>query len=217
MEWAIQRHKFDFFLRIDDDHFLCLERLLFELDFRPKKALYWGFVHCKAKIVRVDEAWLLLTSDLIEEFLQKRNSSLPCMPHADQAIAMWINNSSKNVTYFMDNQRIVHKSAGKDQKFFTKDVCQRFLSLHGSYPRQMRQFWLVSHVLGNRNNKNTDYNITAIQPFASLCQHSPQFDHRGFIPAFRFEPKPCSQNPKWSISDELHRGREDDGENYSNY
>ena len=217
MEWATKRHKLDFFLRIDDDHFLCLDHLLYELTFRPKEALYWGFVHCKPKIVRVDEAWLLLTSDLIEEFLEKRNNSLPCLPYGDQAVAMWINNSSKNVTYFMDNQRIVHKSAGKDQVFFRKDVCLHHLSLHGSYPRAMRQFWLVSQVLRKGNYENVSYDISKITPFSSLCRHSPIFDYKGFIGKYRFEPKPCSQNPKWSISDKPHLGREDTGEFYSKY
>ena len=111
MEWSYGRYQFDFFLRIDDDHFLCLDRLLYELNFRPKKALYWGFVHCRPKIVRVDEAWLILTRDLIEEVLDKRNTTLLCSPYGDQAVALWMGESSKNVTYFMDNQRIIHKSA----------------------------------------------------------------------------------------------------------
>jgi hypothetical protein len=34
MDWATKRYKFNFFLRIDDDYFLCLERLLHELPYR---------------------------------------------------------------------------------------------------------------------------------------------------------------------------------------
>ena len=45
-EWAKSNLKFDFLLRIDDDHFLCLDRLLKELPFRPKTRLYWGHLHC---------------------------------------------------------------------------------------------------------------------------------------------------------------------------
>lgn len=218
MEWASERHKFDYFLRIDDDHFLCLDRLLYELNFRPKEALYWGFVHCKPKIVRVDEAWLLLTHDLIEEILEKRNSSLLCSPYGDQAAALWMMESKKNVTYFMDNQRIVHKSAGKDQRFLLdKDICQKYLSLHGSYPRSMRQLWLSSYVLRKETSLSGSYNITEIEPFAKLCRHSPVFDYMGFFPEFRFEPKPCSGNPKWPISKKPHVGREEAGERYSKY
>ena len=217
MEWAMERHNFDFFLRIDDDHFLCLDRLLHELNFRPKHALYWGFVHCKAKIVRVDEAWVILTRDLIDEILEKRNTSLLCSPYGDQAVAIWINNSSKNVTYFMDNQRIIHKSAGKDQNFFTANLCINYMSLHGTYPRAMRQFWLVSRVFREKTVKSIMYNITEIKPFGNLCPHSRQFDFRGFIKEYRFEPKRCSENPKWTVSHQEHLGREEAGERYSDY
>lgn len=37
MEWSVERYDFDFFLRMDDDYFVCLERLLFEMPFRPQK------------------------------------------------------------------------------------------------------------------------------------------------------------------------------------
>lgn len=37
MEWSMERHDFDFFLRMDDDYFVCLKRLLFEIPFRPQK------------------------------------------------------------------------------------------------------------------------------------------------------------------------------------
>ena len=37
MEWSVQRYDFDFFLRMDDDYFVCLNRLLFEIPFRPQK------------------------------------------------------------------------------------------------------------------------------------------------------------------------------------
>lgn len=37
MEWSVERYDFDFFLRMDDDYFVCLKRLLFEIPFRPQK------------------------------------------------------------------------------------------------------------------------------------------------------------------------------------
>ena len=46
MEWAKENFAFDYFLRIDDDHFLCIDRLLRELPYRPRKGLYWGHLHC---------------------------------------------------------------------------------------------------------------------------------------------------------------------------
>ena len=46
-EWANKTLSFDYLLRIDDDQFLCLERLLAELPYRPRKRLYWGYIHCQ--------------------------------------------------------------------------------------------------------------------------------------------------------------------------
>ena len=37
MEWSMERYDFDFYLRMDDDYFVCLKRLLFEIPFRPQK------------------------------------------------------------------------------------------------------------------------------------------------------------------------------------
>ena len=37
MEWSVERYDFDFFLRMDDDYFVCLKRLLFEIPFRPQR------------------------------------------------------------------------------------------------------------------------------------------------------------------------------------
>ena len=46
LNWANVRYKFKYFLRIDDDYFVCMDRLLLELPHRPKEKLYWGHVHC---------------------------------------------------------------------------------------------------------------------------------------------------------------------------
>lgn len=37
VEWSMERYDFDFYLRMDDDYFVCLNRLLFEIPFRPQK------------------------------------------------------------------------------------------------------------------------------------------------------------------------------------
>ena len=46
LNWANARYKFKYFLRVDDDYFVCMNRLLLELPHRPRKKLYWGHVHC---------------------------------------------------------------------------------------------------------------------------------------------------------------------------
>ncbi len=46
LNWANARYKFEYFLRVDDDYFVCMDRLLLELPHRPRTKLYWGHVHC---------------------------------------------------------------------------------------------------------------------------------------------------------------------------
>ena len=37
MEWSAENYDFDYFLRVDDDYFVCLKKLLLELPHRPEK------------------------------------------------------------------------------------------------------------------------------------------------------------------------------------
>lgn len=47
INWANKKYSFDFLLRVDDDYFICMDRLFLELPFRKTtKKLYWGHVHC---------------------------------------------------------------------------------------------------------------------------------------------------------------------------
>ena len=46
LNWANARYQFEYFLRVDDDYFVCIDRLLSELPHRSKEKLYWGHVHC---------------------------------------------------------------------------------------------------------------------------------------------------------------------------
>ena len=46
LNWANARYQFEYFLRMDDDYFVCMDRLLLELPHRSREKLYWGYVHC---------------------------------------------------------------------------------------------------------------------------------------------------------------------------
>lgn len=211
-KWIAKHQTFDFFLRIDDDHFLCLDRLLFELPSRPKQSLYWGFVHCRERIVRVDEGWLMLTSDLVEEVLSKLNTTLQCHPFADQVVASWMIESRFNVTYFYDNDRIINRAtAFKVREYLVPDLCDRYLSLHGSYPKFMRMYWNVTR--NKREQKTRQYNVPTIPRYSDRCQYSNKiFDFNNFWPQYRFGTKPCKSEPRWSNSDDDFPSREDVGE-----
>ena len=108
--WAFKHYDFMFFLKTDDDYFLCLDNLNNDLKHRKQeKLLYWGHLRCKTRLVNIDEGFVIVSADLAQEFI-RRNDSLYCSPFAGQMIAMWVNNleaEGYDVTYFPDNGRLM--------------------------------------------------------------------------------------------------------------
>lgn len=50
IQWAKERYDFHFFLRLDDDYFICFEKLMLELEVvRPREKFQWGWLHCDLK------------------------------------------------------------------------------------------------------------------------------------------------------------------------
>ena len=149
--------------------------------------------------IRVDEGFVIVSNDLAQQFLREQNKTLMCHPYGDQAMAMWINNIP-GVTYFGD-PRVHHAVAARDQILRNyKDICGKFLAIHGSYPVEIEKFWL--RVLSKGTMKN--YPIPAITyPCGAMSR---TFDYMSFYGMFNAEPKPCRNNPTWSIA-EFYKGR----------
>ncbi|XP_001633076.2 beta-1,3-galactosyltransferase 6 [Nematostella vectensis] len=204
LEWSTRNYEFDFVLRIDDDYFLCLGRLLAELPQRAKTPrLYWGYIHCVTEgQVRVDEGFLLLSADLVNEFVGNK-SSLLCHPFGDQAVAMWLNNRT-DVTRFHD-PRVVHTVTSTKPEFKkVKNLCGTYLALHGSYLHDNLIYW--NNV---KSNLDMDYWVPSIQPFHEVCKLSTFFDWRKMVgKLYRWEPKPCATNTVWDFGGyKMHIGR----------
>jgi len=90
IKWAMAKFDFQYLLRIDDDYFLCLRRLLAELPARPKENLVWGHFHCESGMTWIDESFMLFSPDIIHKFLSQNESTMLCHPHADQQIGLWL-------------------------------------------------------------------------------------------------------------------------------
>lgn len=92
MRWANDRYTFDFFLRLDDDYFLCLDRLLRELEANRERLgleaplLFGGFRYCDGA-ARVDEAYLLFSAGLIARVVSI--DTLMCAAHAGLSAGWW--------------------------------------------------------------------------------------------------------------------------------
>lgn len=54
----------DYYLRIDDDSFLCLHRLLYELASAPASQFFWGRYWCREGRNRADENFMLFSGDV---------------------------------------------------------------------------------------------------------------------------------------------------------
>ncbi|XP_031574723.1 beta-1,3-galactosyltransferase 6-like isoform X2 [Actinia tenebrosa] len=202
MEWSVQNYDFDFFLRIDDDYFLCLRKLLGEIPRRVHvPRLYWGYVHCVAEgQVRVDEGFLILSSDLVKEFVSKKDSLL-CHPYGDQAVAIWLNNRT-DITRFHD-PRVIHDVTAHNPQFKrANELCNTYLSLHGSYLHENLIYWDIVQ------KERPQVWLPSIQPFEEVCKFGTHFDWRkmGGYP-YEWEPKPCSSNPTWNTGLKMHLGR----------
>ncbi|XP_046851673.1 uncharacterized protein LOC124445001 [Xenia sp. Carnegie-2017] len=199
LNWANSRYKFEYFLRVDDDYFVCMDRLVRELPYRSQKKLYWGYVHCSPPGgIRVDEGFVIVSNDLAQHFLRERNSSLMCHPYGDQAMIMWINNIP-GVTYFGD-PRVINDVVDYTSIVKTGDICASFLGVHGSYPWKMKKFW--SQFLEMRTET---YHVPEITyPCGS---QSKTFVYKNFGGMFYAVPRPCKENPAWQIG-EFYQGRE---------
>ena len=66
MKWFVNNLNTAFYLRIDDDSFLCMHRLVYELKTCAKEQFFWGRYWCKEGRNRADENFMLFSSDIIQ-------------------------------------------------------------------------------------------------------------------------------------------------------
>ncbi|XP_068675190.1 uncharacterized protein [Montipora foliosa] len=203
MMWAAVKYNFTYFLRLDDDYFVCLERLKCELRHRPTKMLSWGWFHCTFKdLIYVDEAWTLFTHDVVMRFLSQDPQRILCHPHADQEIPIWINsvfNKGDNLTHF-DDRRLHHYPPARRVKMFETltNVCDSFLGIHGSTPELIHRFWNYSNDRAKEVTVLTDISQTCNKPFV--------FDISRMVKSYKFVLRPCVKNPQWTPGEVMWTG-----------
>lgn len=204
--WASAKFNFVYLLRADDDYFVCLEKLKAELHYRPRRALIWGSYHCLFRdIIYVDEAWILLTSDVIERFLSQDPQRILCHPHADQQIPVWINKlySNNDSLVHFDEHRLHHfPPATRLSKKFSDltRVCDSYLGIHGASPGMMRDFWRDS---GDAPKSNSTLKLTRI---SETCHFPNVFNISKITGSYKFELRPCITNPRWTPKEGMWLG-----------
>lgn len=198
IKWATAKFDFNYLLKLDDDYFICLKRLLFELPLRPKRNLVWGHFHCEVGITWADEAFVIFSDDMIRKFLAQDKNKMLCHPFSDQQYSIWMKNMTK--LYFHDT-RLHHDPPASFMPEFRemRNLCDRYIGIHGTYVDEMRKFAKVAN--------DSAKEIGTIPKFSTFCPFE-NFDHRRFSRKYNFPPKPCIQNPTWSGS--KFTGREDE-------
>lgn len=178
-KWASANYDFQYFLRTDDDYFVCLTKLLNELPLRPKESLCWGNFHCEAKTSWVDESWMVFSRDIIGKFLEQDTRTMLCHPHADQQIAMWLNNISDRL-YFHD-ERLGHLVPNSFD-WQASNVCDSYMGIHHAFAQRMLQL--------GRESGDGAKTVPPVANYSAHCKYD-TFDYKMMGKLFFYEPKPC--------------------------
>ena len=211
MLYALTHYEFDYFLRMDDDYFFCLGNFLHEVPLPMIKHFHWGWVHCIPTITRAEESMILFSRDVIKEFLTQDPNKMLCHPWADQMIASWSKVLEMTFLFRHDN-RIHHTPIVSQQPELRKipDVCKYFISIHGTYPDDMKLFWTHRGPKRPEERPAKDLFMNS-----AVCPIKVPFNWRGFGAEWRYEPKFCINKPTWNTSGQFilkgsYGGREEE-------
>lgn len=182
--WALQRmHAFTFFLRVDDDSFLCLHKLVYELKSVPRRQFFWGRFWCREGRNRADENFMLFSRDVVELLA---NDALVgrLLPYDDQVTLGWNFGYWSwvlNLTIFDDQKRLdaqqgnlteyMHRAIPADERTLAS-FCDKFLYAHHVKASTMRATYAATttHMM---------YHLPERLGPADTCERSVQ----SFVPA----------------------------------
>ncbi|XP_057302863.1 uncharacterized protein LOC130637026 [Hydractinia symbiolongicarpus] len=139
IHYVMEHMKVKYYLRLDDDQYLCVQRLIYELKHRPVEWLFSGYTHCGP--ARIDEGYQLFSYNLLQVFYKK--SDLVCTEFGTDCVSSWVYDvmDTQNVTWFTENKRIHQHQASLDTALQKrKELCQTYISLHGTYEKEMQIF-----------------------------------------------------------------------------
>ena len=137
--------------------------------------------------VAIDEGFIIMSSDLIKNFLSKINTTLLCHPFGGQNIGIWLN--GMNVTRFGDNKRLFHlRFESKVKASKRTEICHTALGIHRSYPEEMRLYWRIYQ----KEDKNVSYEIPKI---SFPCRLPPGLNYKVMFKKYFAKPKLCRDNP----------------------
>ena len=84
LQWVNERYDVRYFLRLDDDYFVCFRKLMAELKLRPKEKFIWGWLHCSHKGISENPA--IVFTRLSAAPNKRRPQIRPTLVHNNEAI-----------------------------------------------------------------------------------------------------------------------------------
>ncbi|CAN0173226.1 unnamed protein product [Scytosiphon promiscuus] len=145
MKWMSSQYSFDFFLRLDDDYFLCLEHLLNELSCllisgAQQSPIYSGTRGC-GTVPSMDEAYILLSSVIVDRILAA--SDLQCHALGTTTAGAWLRiggpgNPEGDVAWVSD--RRLNWMGGSWRRFKPNNrACEHYIGFHHTYSDEMNE------------------------------------------------------------------------------
>ena len=149
----------------------------------------------------IDEGFIIISNDVVQNFLSKVNTTLLCHPFGGQNIGIWLNDMP-DVTTFGDNKRLFHLNYDSNEKAAKrKEICHTALGIHKSYPEKMRLYWKVF-----LKEDNVTYEVP---PVVFPCRIPRGINYKVFGKPYFAEPKLCKKNPIWKRG-EFWKGRQNE-------
>lgn len=195
MVYVSLNYDFDYFLRIDDDYFLCTNRLFQELPRPTPPRFIWAWVHCVENLTRPDEGLLLFSKDIVHEFINQNPEVIRCTAYGGQNVGIWA--QDLNFTgVFRHDKRLHHSPTIQEEPSLrqTKNICQSYMGVHGCYGDDMETLW--KHRGGVKVAGDLVSN-------SAVCEGN-VLDWQLFKGKYRREPKRCITNPIYTGT---HAGR----------
>jgi hypothetical protein len=106
-QWALRNYDFQYYMRVDDDSFPCIPKILYEMQFRPADKFLWVKYWHQPRRTRIDENFMVLSRDLVEYIaIGVANNFLPFDPHVDFGINFTFWAQILNITIYDDVHRL---------------------------------------------------------------------------------------------------------------
>lgn len=197
LHWAVHNLQSRYFLRIDDDSFLCLHRLLYELRTAPVEQFFWGRFWCREGRNRADENFMLFSADVVDLLTDDRlvGRLLPFDEHVTLGWNFGYWSWILNLTVFDDQTRI-DAQQGYLTKYMHGDgqmepFCQRFLYAHHVAPDVMKAAF-----------RNTTTHVMYSMPVRRSPKETCGEGEQSFVPGRHSSKLPAVKITRTSSTDE---------------